>query len=113
MKNFAVTFLSVSIASLAFSSAAFAKNDGSDIPACAGVTNVCMSANVSATDSKTGQVEHGYQPGEHSRDGQGLWVDCVGKLAHNKPVPGVTGVTAAQAQACLAAEKAAHPPKAK
>jgi hypothetical protein len=38
--------------SFVFGSMALAKNDGSDIPACKGVTDVCMAANVSATDSK-------------------------------------------------------------
>jgi hypothetical protein len=87
---------------------AHAKNDGTDLPACKGVTDVCMAANVSGTDSKNGKTEHGYQPGEHSRDGKGLWVDCVAKLAHGKDVPGVTGVSKESAQACIGAEKAAH-----
>jgi hypothetical protein len=92
---------------------AFANHDGSDIPACAGVTDVCMKANVSAKDSKTGKEMHGYQPGEHKRDGEGLWVDCVAKLAQGKTVEGVTGVTQAAAKACLQAEKSAHGKKTK
>ena len=94
---------------LMIGSIAFAKMDGSDVPACAGVTNVCMSASVSATDSKTGKQMNGYQPGEHKRDGEGLWADCVAPLAKGKTVAGVTGVTQAAAQACLTAFKAAHP----
>ena len=98
------------LATFALSAVAFAgKHDGSDVPACKGVTDVCMAANVSATDSKTGKAMHGYQPGEHARDGEGLWVDCVAALAHGKTVAGVTGVTQAAAQACLQAERAAHP----
>lgn len=93
---------------LILGSAAFAKQDGSDIPACKGVTDACMAASVSGTDSKNGKSMHGYQPAEHKRDGEGLWVDCVAKLAHGKDVPGVSGVTSAQAQACLDAERAAH-----
>jgi hypothetical protein len=89
-------------------SMAFAKNDGSDLPACKGVTDVCMAANVSAKDSKTGQEMHGYQPGEHKRDGEGLWVDCVHKLAKGQQVAGVSGVSQPAAAACMAAEKASH-----
>ena len=106
MKSFLI------MGSLVISTMAYAaKNDGSDVPACKGVTDVCMAANVSATDSKSGKAMHGYQPGEHSRDGEGLWVDCVQKLAKSLPVPGVTGVSAQAAQACLTADKAAHPRK--
>lgn len=97
---------------LVVSGSAFAAHDGSDLPACKGVTDVCMAANVSATDSKSGKAMHGYQPGEHARDGEGLWVDCVGALAHGKTVAGVTGVTQAAAKACAQAERAAHPPQA-
>jgi hypothetical protein len=93
---------------LVFSGMAFAQMDGSNLPACKGVTDVCMAANVSGTDSKNGKAMHGYQPGEHKRDGEGLWADCVAKLAHGKEVPGVTGVTQQQARACLDASKAAR-----
>jgi hypothetical protein len=99
------------VSALFISALAFAKNDGSDLPACKGVTDVCMAANVSGTDSKTNVAQHGYQPGEHNRDGQGLWADCVAKIAHGKTVASVTGITQASAQACLAAQKAAHPKK--
>jgi hypothetical protein len=89
-------------------SVAFAKMDGSDIAECKGVTDVCMAANVSGKDSKSGQEMHGYQPGEHSRDGEGLWVDCVGKLAKGQQVAGVSGVSQQAAKACAKAEKATH-----
>ena len=98
----------VILSSLLAGSSAFAKHDGSDIPACKGVTDVCMAADVNATDSKTGKSVHGYEPGEHMRDGKGLWVDCVAKLAKGETVAGVTGVSKESATACLAAEKAAH-----
>jgi hypothetical protein len=108
MTKFSVLFLSQIFI---FGSLALAKNDGSDIPACKGVTDVCMAANVTATDSKNGKTMNGYQPGEHKRDGEGLWADCVAKLAHGKTVAGVSGVTQASAKACLDAEKATHPRK--
>lgn len=90
---------------------AVGKEDGSDIPACKGVTDVCMAAQVTATDSKTGKVMNGYISGEHKRDGHGLWADCVEKLAKSQPVQGVTGVSADSAKACLVAQRAAHPRK--
>lgn len=105
MKNTAMLFASLVMAA---GVSAFAKNDGSDIPACKGVTDVCMAAQVSATDSKTGKEMHGYQPGEHKRDGEGLWIDCVAKLAKGQTVAGVSGVSQASAQGCMDAEKAAH-----
>lgn len=86
---------------------AFAKDDGSEYSACKGVTDVCIGANVSAKDSKTGKQMHGYQPGEHGGDGEGLWIDCVGKLAKGQQVPGVTGVSKAAAKACQQAKRAA------
>jgi hypothetical protein len=89
-------------------SMAYAKNDGSDLPACKGVTDACMAASVSAKDSKSGQTVSGYQPGEHKRDGGGLWADCVHKLAKGQQVVGVSGVSQQAAKACLDAEKAAH-----
>jgi hypothetical protein len=61
--------------------------------------------------AKSGKAMHGYQPGEHKRDGEGLWVDCVAAIAHGKTVAGVSGVSQSAAQACLNAEKAAHPKK--
>lgn len=90
---------------------AVGKNDGSDLPACQGVTDKCMAASVTATDSKTGKTINGYVSGEHKRDGHGLWVDCVEKLAKSQPVEGVTGVSAESAKACLIAQRAAHPVK--
>jgi hypothetical protein len=91
-----------------FGGLAHAKMDGSDIPECKGVTDVCMNANVSAKDSKTGKEMHGYQPGEHKRDGEGLWMDCVVPLAKGKSVNGVTGVSQSAAEACLKASRAAR-----
>jgi len=106
------TFLFLMSQIFILSPLALAANDGSDIPACKGVTDVCMTANVSAKDSKSGKVMNGYQPGEHRRDGEGLWVDCVGKRAHGIEVAGLsTPISQAAAQACVQAEKAAHPRK--
>lgn len=93
----------------AFSTQAFAKDDGSDVPACRGVTDVCMAAQVSGVNNKNGKTIQGYQPGEHSRDGKGLWVDCVEKLAKGQPVEGVSGVSADSAKACLQAKRVLHP----
>ena len=94
----------------AFSTQAFAKvDDGSDVPACHGVTDVCMAAQVSGVNNKNGKTVQGYQPGEHSRDGKGLWVDCVDKLAKGQPVEGVSGVSADSAKACLLGKRALHP----
>jgi hypothetical protein len=94
----------------AFSTPALAKvDDGSDIPACHGVADVCMAASVSAVNSKNGKTIQGYQPGEHNRDGKGLWIDCVGKLAKAQPVEGVSGVSAEAAKACLQGKRALHP----
>ena len=104
MKNFSKIVI---VQLLALSTVAYAaKNDGSDISACSGVTNVCMAAAV--TDAKTGKS--GYQPGEY-KEGTGLWANCVGPLAKGKQVPGVTGVSQQAAQACLTAYKAANPAK--
>ena len=107
-----ISFVTTSLI-LAFNSMAFAantpKHDGSDIPACAGVTDVCMRADVTAVDTKTGQTVRGYQPGEHKKNGKGLWYDCVRNLAKGLPVPGVTGVTQVAAKACKKAQKLAHP----
>jgi len=82
-------------------------DDGSAYPACANVTPKCMAADVTGT-TKKGKTVKGYQPGMHGRDGEGLWMDCVEKLAHNQQVPGVTGVSASDAQACMKARHDAH-----
>lgn len=87
---------------------AWAVNDGSDVPECKGVTDVCMAANISAVDKRTGKTVQGYQAGEHAADGKGLWFDCVRPLAKGDAVPGVTGVTKQAARACAKAERAAH-----
>jgi hypothetical protein len=97
---------------LSFSAFAFANpNDGSDLPACKGVTDVCMKANVTFHDAKRNKDVTGYQYGEHQGDGHGLWIDCVDKIAKGGTADGVTGVSKQAAQACLDAEKAAHPHK--
>jgi len=93
------------IASLAFA----VKNDGSDIPECAKVVQACTSANVSATDRKTGKTIHGYQVNEHKLDGKGLWHDCIDPLASGKSVEGVSGITQDEAKVCAVAEKKLHP----
>jgi hypothetical protein len=86
-------------------------HDGSDIPACHGVTDVCMHAAVTFQDSKTHQPVTGYAPGEHEEDAHGLWAYCVHRLAKGEPVEGVSGVSKDAAKACQKAEHAAHPPK--
>ncbi len=96
-KFITVAFLAVAAQMILSSSIALAVKDGSDVPACAGVTDVCMKA--------------GYEPGEHKKDGKGLWMDCVVPVAHGKTVAGVTGITQAAAHACGQAERAAHPKK--
>lgn len=75
--------------------------DGSDIPSCRGVTDVCMKANVTSTDKKTGKTITGYTFGAHNASGTGLWADCVQPLSKGKPVKGVSGVTKEQAAQCM------------
>lgn len=103
-------YCSLAIATLLLSPSLFAKSkpDGSDLPACTGVTNVCMAANV--TDSKNGKT--GYLPGEW-KEKTGLWANCVAPLAKGKAVAGVSGVSQAAAQACLQAYQAANKPAGK
>jgi hypothetical protein len=104
MRNFLVLILGVSFA---MASTALAKDDGSDIEACKGVTDVCIKAAV--TDAKTGKS--GYQPGEW-REKDGLWANCVEPLSKGKSVVGLSQpVSQVSAQACLVAYKAAHPKK--
>jgi hypothetical protein len=81
------------------SPAAFAIQDGSTFPACTGVANVC--------------IAKGYLPGEHKKDGKGLWADCVSKVAKGKAVAGVsaTDINPTAAQGCMAAYKASMPAK--
>jgi hypothetical protein len=113
MNKFNQSLLAALILTSSVSAFAIGKEDGSDVPACKGVTDICMAAPVTATDSKTGKVMNGYISGEHKRDGHGLWADCVEKLAKSQPVQGVTGVSAESAKACLVAQRAAHPERRK
>lgn len=62
-----------------------------DLPQCQTLVQQCEKA--------------GYEPGEHKKDGKGLWVDCVGAIAHGKSVPGVTA-SQADAKTCADAAKA-------
>jgi hypothetical protein len=62
-----------------------------DLPQCATLTKACEAA--------------GFEPGAHKKNGKGLWVDCVGAIAHGKTVAGVTA-TQADAKACADAAKA-------
>lgn len=72
---------------------AFAADKPADLPQCASIVKACEGA--------------GFEPGEHKKNGKGLWVDCVGALAHGKTVAGVTAAEA-DAKACQEAAKAAH-----
>jgi len=60
--------------------------DGSDIPSCKGVTDVCI---------KTGYIFAGHP------SGKGLWADCVMPLSHANPVTGVSGIDKAKAAQCM------------
>ena len=103
------TFALLIVHAFAFGTLASATvGDGSNIPQCKGVTDVCMAAAVTSTDSKTGKTVQGYQPGEHKADGKGLWADCVHPLAKGSTVPGVTGVTKQAAHACAQAYHASQ-----
>lgn len=62
-----------------------------DLPQCATIVQQCEKA--------------GFEPGEHKKNGKGLWVDCVGAIAHGKTVAGVT-VSQADAKACQQGAKA-------
>jgi GH24 family phage-related lysozyme (muramidase) len=62
-----------------------------DAPACASLVKSCEAA--------------GFEPGEHKKNGKGIWVDCVGALAKGKTVAGVTA-SQADAKACAQAAKA-------
>jgi hypothetical protein len=85
---------SLLVLSLFVCSSAFAHggHDGSDIAACKGVTDVCMTK--------------GFEPGDHKKNGKGLWMECVHKLAKGETVEGVTGVSKESAQSCADAAKA-------
>lgn len=56
-----------------------------DLPACAAIARACEAA--------------GFEPGDHSKTGKGLWVDCIGQIAKGKTIAGVTA-TKEEARAC-------------
>jgi len=62
-----------------------------ELPQCTSIVQQCEKA--------------GYEPGEHKKNGKGLWVDCVGAIAHGKSVAGVTA-SEADAKACAQAARA-------
>jgi hypothetical protein len=62
-------------------------------PACTTIVGACEGA--------------GYHPGEHKKNGKGLWVDCVGAIAKGKTVAGVTN-TQKEARACMKAKRQAR-----
>lgn len=64
-----------------------------DSPECAEIAKQCESA--------------GFSPGGHKKDGKGLWVECIGAVAHGQTVAGVTA-TKEQAEKCLAVAKEKH-----
>lgn len=85
MKNAFVLVMVLASSSLAFADKA------TENPACANIAKQCESA--------------GFEPGEHKKDGKGLWVDCVEAIAKGKTVAGVSA-TADEAKACHVAHKA-------
>lgn len=70
------------------STAVWARQKPADLPQCQTITSSCKAA--------------GYLPGQHKKDGKGLWMDCVGAIAHGKTVAGVAA-TQDQAKACMQA----------
>lgn len=68
-----------------------ASANAADIPECANIVKACEGA--------------GFMPGDHKKNGKGLWVDCVGAIGKGKTVAGVSS-TQAEAQACQNAHKA-------
>jgi hypothetical protein len=84
--------LSVLALLLAVGSFAYAEKPA-DLPQCASIAKSCEAA--------------GYQPGEHKKNGKGLWADCVHAIAKGKTVTGVTA-TQADAKACQEAAHAAR-----
>ena len=73
----------------AFAAASFANPQ--NISQCANIAKQCEAA--------------GFQPGEHKKNGKGLWVDCIQVIAKGGTVSGVTA-TKEEAQSCLDAAKA-------
>jgi GH24 family phage-related lysozyme (muramidase) len=84
--------LTLLVFALVTSSIAHAEH-AKDLPQCANLVKACESA--------------GYEPGDHKKNGKGLWVDCVGAIVHGKTVAGVTA-TKDEAKACADAAKAEH-----
>lgn len=82
--------LVVAAGALVLSTQALAQKPA-DVPECTGPVAACEKA--------------GFQPGEHKKNGKGLWVDCIGARAHDKAVEGVT-ITKEEAKACADAAKA-------
>ena len=68
-----------------------ANEKAKDLPACQSIVKSCEAA--------------GFEPGEHKKDGKGLWIDCIHAIAKGKTVPGVTAAQA-DAKACQDAAKA-------
>jgi hypothetical protein len=75
---------------VAYSGYAAVKGDGHKIPQCEKIAAACEAA--------------GFQPGDHKKNGKGLWVDCIGKIAKGETVAGVSS-TKDEALACEAAKK--------
>jgi hypothetical protein len=79
----------VTIAALFTAFAVYAEKP-KDSPDCAEISKQCEAA--------------GYTPGDHKKDGKGLWVDCIGAVAKGKSVAGVTAGKE-QAEKCMATTK--------
>lgn len=83
--------LVVSSFSILFAQVALAVDPVTTTPACAKIVQDCEAQK--------------YDPGMHRKDGMGLWVDCIGAIAHGKTVAGVSD-TQAEAKTCLQAKRA-------
>lgn len=82
--------LAVMTGALVLSTKSFAEK-AAELPECAGPVAACEKA--------------GFEPGEHKKNGKGLWVDCIGARAHDKAVAGVT-ISKEEAKTCADAKKA-------
>jgi hypothetical protein len=84
----------------AFAARTAMMSDASVTQPCQAVWTACENADVK--DAKTGKK--GYQYGE-AKDGTGLWAQCVGPLAHGRPVTGLASPPPTQqaAEACIQA----------
>ncbi len=47
-----------------------------------------------------------YMPGEHKKNGKGMWADCIHAIAKGKTVEGVSGFSADDAKKCAKAKHA-------